>query len=57
MTVKKEEMKNDASGTSVVVACGSPLPSADAVSKRISDRLPPVRFSGPLVVPPRGAGI
>jgi hypothetical protein len=57
MTIKKEEMKNDAGGTSAVVTCGSPLPSAEAVSKRIADRLPPVRFSGPLVVPPRGAGI
>jgi hypothetical protein len=33
------------------------LPSAEEISKRIGDRLPPVRYKGPVVVPPHAAGI
>jgi hypothetical protein len=61
MTIKaKNEPKNakpNLYSTSAPAAHGTSLPSAEEVSKRIGDRLPPLRYTGPVVVPPHGSGI
>jgi hypothetical protein len=38
-------------------AKGIQVPPADSISKQLADRLPPVRLTGPLIVPPSGKGI
>lgn len=36
---------------------GIAVPSAESISKRLADRLPPPRFTGPMVVPPSAKAI
>jgi len=36
---------------------GNAIPPAESISKRLADRLPPARFTGPMVVPPSAKAI